>query len=209
MKTNFNITNSVNTYHTITDFIGERSMQCLFKLQIYIIKRIKSMVKYHLPANTLLILAITVPISTNAEEEYIPGVDIKQVTINGIRLTSREQEIINILGKPDKVTNNGIDEVTGGKSKTFYYEGLEIYLVDQQILSLRCKGSTCITDKGIRPGDDRIKVEQAYGPPSRHVKTDNRLSYTFKNNKSYLFSSLVFYFQNNKVIQIIYHVDYT
>lgn len=167
------------------------------------------MVRHQLIANALLLLTVILPVVSNAEEKYIPSADVKQVTINGIRLSSSEEEIVKILGKPEKITNHGVDEVIGGKAKTFYYEGLVIYLIDQEIFGLECKGSTCVTDKGIRIGDERKKVERAYGPPSEYEKTGDRLGYTLKINNIYIDSSLVFFFKNNKVIRITYHVDYT
>jgi hypothetical protein len=167
------------------------------------------MVRHHLVTNAFLLLIAMMSVVANAEEEYIPNVDVKQVTVNGIRLSSSEEEIVKLLGKPEKITNHGVDEVIGGKAKTFYYKGLVIYLIDQEIFGLECKGSTCITDKGIRIGDERKEVERAYGPPSEYEKTGDRLGYTFKINNKYIDSSLVFFLKNNKVIRIVYHVDYT
>lgn len=167
------------------------------------------MVRHKLVANSLLLFVLTLPVVTIAEEEYIPSVNVKRVTINGIRLSNNEAQIVKILGKPDKIENHGVSEILAGKAKTLYYKGLEIYLIGQEIYGLECKGSTCITDKGIRIGDDRNKVERAYGPPSVYEKTGDRLGYTFKINNTYIDSSLVFFFKKNKVIRIIYHVDYT
>lgn len=167
------------------------------------------MIGHKFSANVLLLLAVILPTVVGAEEEYIPSVDVKQVTVNGVRLGSSEDEIVKVLGKPKKIVDHGTDEVMGGKAKTFYYEGIKIYLINQEIFGLECKGSTCITDKGVQIGDERKKVEQAYGPPSAYEKTGDRLGYTFKIDDIFIDSSLIFFFKNNRVIRIIYHVDYT
>lgn len=142
-------------------------------------------------------------------EEYVPSVDVKKVTVNGIRLDSRENEIYGKLGKPEKVVGHGVDEVVGGKAKTIYYPGLKIYLIDGEIFNLECTGKSCVTGKGIRVGDDRKKVERAYGAPSQYEKTGNRLGYVFRLNGNYIDSSLVFFSEMNKVEKVIYFVDYT
>lgn len=71
-----------------------------------------------LAANALLLLLITFPVVVNAQKQHIPSVDVKQVTVNGIRLTSREAEIIKKLGNPKKIVNHGENEIVGGTGKS-------------------------------------------------------------------------------------------
>lgn len=144
-----------------------------------------------------------------ADDAYVPSVDVNEVTIKGIRLISKEVEILNILGPPANVVNHGLDEVVGGVSKTIYYDGLQIYLINQEIYGLECNGSLCVTNKGIHIGDTRKEIEDTYGMPSEYESSGGRIGYTFKINGTYIDSSLVFFLEDNKLTRMLYHVDYT
>lgn len=163
----------------------------------------------HFNFTILLVLLALFVNELNASEEYVPSVNINNTTINGIKLNSKEKEIIKILGKPQKTINNGISEVTGGDSQTLYYHGLKIYLINSEIYNLECNGKSCKTGKGIKIGDTREMIEKTYGPPSKYEITGDRIGYTFRLNKIYIDSSLVFFLKDNKVVRIIFHVDYT
>ena len=152
----------------------------------------------------LLLLAITF---TAYAATDAPGVEINQVAVNKVRLNSSELQIHKLLGMPERVIDRGESEAIGGKSKDIYYSGLKIHLINGKIFGLECQGVICLTDKGIRIGDTRAKVEQAYGMASQD-DTD-RIGYTFRVNGRFIDSSFVFFFKNGKVIRIVYHVDFT
>jgi hypothetical protein len=140
----------------------------------------------------------------------VPGVEVNQVTVNGIKLNSDENQIYKTLGVPGKVIKRGVSEVVGGEAKDIYYSGLRIHLIAGQIHGLECQGSFCVTDKAIRIGDTREKVERAYGTPSHGETSGSRISYPFRIDKQFIDSSLVFILDNDgKVVKILYHVDYT
>ena len=156
-----------------------------------------------------IILLLSVSCSNAKEEEYISSVQVNDVEVNGIKRNTRENEIYKILGRPNKIINHGFELGTDGKAKTIHYTDLSILLVNSRIYNLECKGTSCKTNKGIHIGSKRASVVKEYGAPSKYEVTGNQISYTFKINERYLYSSLVFLFEKNKVISITYHVDYT
>ena len=156
-----------------------------------------------------IILLISVGCSNAKEEEYTPSVQVNTVEVNGIKRNTRENEIYKILGRPSKITSHGLELGTDGKAKTIHYTGLSILLVNSRIYHLECNGTFCKTNKGIHIGSNRTSVVKEYGAPSKYETTGKQISYTFKINERYLYSSLVFLFEKNKVISITYHVDYT
>jgi hypothetical protein len=162
-----------------------------------------------LPLVALALSAISLSAHAQMKNEDVHSVQVRQVTVSGIRLDSKEGDIYKILGKPDKVVRRGPNEVLEGKAKDIYYRGLRIYLVGGEMLRLECQGSICITDKGIRIGDARAKVEQAYGSPSTRNADSDSIYYVFKAGDRFLDSALVFLFKSGRLVKIIYFVDYT
>lgn len=140
----------------------------------------------------------------------VPGVEVNQVSVNGIKLNSDENQIYKTLGAPGKVIKRGVSEAVGDEAKDIYYSGLRIHLIAGQIHGLECQGSLCVTDKAIRIGDTREKVERAYGTPPHGETSGSRIDYPFRIDKQFIDSSLVFILDNDgKVVKILYHVDYT
>lgn len=159
---------------------------------------------------SLGLLVASLSASAETKGDPVPSVQVSQVTVNKIRLNCKEGEIYRILGKPDKVIRRKPNEVIEGKARDLYYSGLKIYLVGGEILHLECQGLTCITDKGIRMGDSRAKVEQAYGAaPFERNANGGKIYYAFKAGNTFLDSALVFHFKDGKVTRIEYIVDYT
>lgn len=156
--------------------------------------------------NLIIFLFIT-SVSFSVEADESGKIEINKVSINGICINSKEKDIYKILGKPDKAIEHGVDIVTNALAKTIYYSGLEIYLIHGEIYKLRCKGSICLTNTGIRIGYPSKAISRAYGEPK--YKSNTNFSYIFMNNKKHTNKTFSFKLKNNKVKEILYLVDYT
>ncbi len=177
--------------------------------QVYDSRGLTIMSLTKLPLAVLALLTTCLPAHAQVKDEDVPSVQVSHVTVNGVRLDSRESDIYKILGKPDKIIRRNPSEVLEGEAKDIYYGGLKIYLVGGEILRLECQGSSCITDKGIRIGDARAKVERAYGHASAMDAKSDSIYYVFKAGDKFVDSALVFQFKNGKLVKITYFVDYT
>jgi hypothetical protein len=98
----------------------------------------------------------------------IPG---ERARINGLQIGSSEAKVVAAFGKPARVEHS-FSEVEGKPTRTLYYDGIEIYLVGDEIYGLECRSPVCVTHDGIRPGDARDKVVAATGPGSAGQRDD-------------------------------------
>jgi len=163
----------------------------------------------HFSALPLVLLFITTgqvyaseePDTVNRQDD----IKIHQATINGINLRSREDDIIRTLGQPLSV-KEGFDEPLARKSKTYFYKGLRIYLIENEIYNLRCKRKDCMSFDGIRVGDSKEKIISVYGrgrPPYSDPEKSS-ISFGIQGLDRYL----VFHFRKHRVVEIELFVDY-
>lgn len=125
--------------------------------------------------------------------------------INGINISTKEDHILKRLGKPKSV-EKGYSEVESKPSKYLHYDGMKIYLIDENIYNFSCTGKKCQTDRGVKVGDSKSKVIEIYGsgnPPYAGSKRDT-LRYPLRGLDSYL----IFLFEENTVVEIEFWVDF-
>lgn len=84
--------------------------------------------------------------------------------INGLRIGSSETEVIAAFGPPAKIEAHGINETRGKPAQTFFYDGIEIFLVSDEIYRLKCRALNCATTDGVKVSDSKDKVVAALGP---------------------------------------------
>ena len=132
-------------------------------------------------------------------------IDPATTAINQITIATTERDIVRRLGKPKSIERS-YSEVKATSSKYLHYDGLKIYLIDGDIYNLSCTGRRCQTDRGVKVGDSKAKVIGVYGPGNtpNSGATQDSLSYPLKGIDSYL----VFVFEDNKVAEIEFFVDY-
>ena len=137
------------------------------------------------------------------KREYL--IDAGGTAINGLQITMKERDIVGLMGQPQNI-EHGFSEVRAMPSKTLRYDGLEIYLIGDEIHSLSCTGKSCRTDRGISVGDAKGRVLEIYGPgnPPHVDASGDSLSYPFKAKDA----ALVFEFRQGKVAEIRFFVDY-
>ena len=82
--------------------------------------------------------------------------------INGLGIGSSEAEVVAVFGPPARVEER-FDEIEGKLARTLSYDGIEIYLVGNEICYLECRARSCVTHDGIRVGDTIEKVLAVFG----------------------------------------------
>ena len=100
--------------------------------------------------------------------------------INGLSIGSNEAAVVAAFGQPQTI-EEGFSEVVTKPSRTLYYEGIEVYLIGDEIYNLKCRSQDCVTHDGIKPGDttDRILAIFEKGEPVRLHDGTEVLRYPF------------------------------
>jgi len=126
--------------------------------------------------------------------------------INGLHIGSSEAESIAAFGRPDRI-DTGFSEVEGKPSRTLHYDGIEIYLIGDEIFNLTCRSRRCVTHDGIRVGDTTEKVLAAFGKGEPEPRDDGPdfLRYPIDNADIDLIHKL----QDGKVVELELWFDYT
>lgn len=94
-------------------------------------------------------------------------------SINGLHIGSSEAEILAAFGPPARAEEN-IDEIEGKPARTLFYDGIEVYLVGDEIYRLDCGARFCVTLDGIGVGDSARKVMAVYGQVQTRKRGDGR-----------------------------------
>ena len=152
-------------------------------------------------------LTITFLPLSSAKAQDLRKFVINPVTTNiiGINIASKRNEIIEILGNPKSI-NNHYSELTDSPTMTFKYKDIEILIINESIYGLKCSSNQCKTNLGIAVGDTKTDVIKIYGngnPPYDLAGKDS-LSYPFIGLDSYL----IFHFEDSRVVEIEYFVDF-
>ena len=126
--------------------------------------------------------------------------------INGLGIGSGEAEVIAAFGAPAKV-ETGFDEVEGKPARTLYYDGIEVYLVGDEIFGLECRAPICATADGVRVGYAAEKVRAVMGSGWAGQRDDGAkvLRYPVINADV----TLIVDFRDGKVIALTLFFDYT
>jgi len=164
-----------------------------------------TLAQYNTLTSITLVLGTILLISSpaSADQDRPARVDARAVTVNGIKLGDSESLIKKKLGNPNKI-ESGYSEAITKNTKYLYYNGLTIYLADDEMLNLSCAES-CITGKGIKIGSTIKQVFDAYGVAEN---SKEKASYVFWIPGGYIDAYLIFHFKNGVVNKIEYWVDY-
>lgn len=107
--------------------------------------------------------------SPSPTEKRLTEVDL---TINGVRLGTSESEVLELLGKPNKIEKGGLDDCSSGHLREFQYHGLMIRLLSDGIgrnytvTHIRVTSEKWEIAPGIRIGDPIFKVRETFGVPA-------------------------------------------
>jgi len=138
-----------------------------------------------------------------AEPPRVTFVSIDAAKIRGLSLESDEAAVRLALGSPTKETA-GHDDAADAPSKELIFQGLTVYLVNNEVYRITCKAKGYATPAGIQVGDERQKVLSVYGPASAFGHTDEVLSYGIKGSDAWL----EFRIREKRVVEIRLWFDY-
>ncbi len=139
----------------------------------------------------------------NDSRKYI--INPLNTSILGISISSSERDVISVLGEPKQIKERYSDAFDTN-FRYLYYDGIEIYFGNGGMWGLSCKAAKCSTNLSVSVGDTKSMVIKQYGEGNTPYKgaTRDSLSYPFKSCDCYL----MFYFENNNVIEMSYFFDY-
>jgi len=155
---------------------------------------------------TILVVLLVPSIGAGVEDKRANQVDPHRTTIIGVAAGYKESDVVKILGKPRSVTS-GYSELEDKPWKQLHYNDARINFIDSEIYGLSCVGVHCATERGLKIGDPRAKVIQAYGAGNQPYPgaSEDTLSYPLTGSDVYL----VFVFRNQKVIEIRFFMDFS
>lgn len=168
----------------------------------------------HALALALLALAMTAcenrdALRERAEAERLAwqaiAIPADRAAVNGVTIGSSEAQVVAGFGKPEWV-EPGFSEVEGKPSRTLNYDGLQIYLIGDEIYNLECHSKVCRTADGIRVGDPVDKVTATHGQVEMRQRGDgsDTLAYPVIDFDG----MLIFGIGDGKVISITLFFDY-
>ena len=152
-----------------------------------------------------VLIVIFLP-TAHAEDTRKYIIDPSKTSVLGISVSSKESEIVGLLGKP-KLIKERYSDALDTNFKDLHYDGIDISFGDGAMWGLSCKAKKCQTNLGLKIGDSKAVVVEKYGkgnPPYEGATRDS-LRYPFEGCDCYLF----FYFEKNRVVEISYFFDYT
>lgn len=129
----------------------------------------------------------------------------ERANINGLNIGSSEAEIVAAFGPPAKI-EAGFSEVESKPSRTLYYDGIEIFLIGDEIYGLECAARRCVTHDGIRVGDPMEKVSATYGPGQSHDRGDGIEAVSYPLNGADI--ELILDLKDGKIIKLTLFFDY-
>lgn len=134
------------------------------------------------------------------------AIDDERGRINGLSIGSNEAAVVAAFGPPERI-EEGFSEVVTKPSKHLFYDGIEIYLVDDEVYNLKCRSTRCVTHDGITLGDptDKILAIFGKGKPTERDDGTKVLSYPLAGTEV----SLIFHLKDGKVVELELWFDYT
>ena len=153
----------------------------------------------------IALIVVCLPIAHAGDtRKYI--IDPSATSILGISVSSKESEILRLIGKP-KLIKERYSDALDTNFRYLYYDGIELSFGNGEMWSLSCKAKKCETNLGLKIGDSKALVVKKYGEGNSPYEgaTRDSLRYPFKNCDCYL----IFYFDKNRITEISYFFDYT
>lgn len=134
----------------------------------------------------------------------VPSVAPNQARIGGVGLQATETEVRKAFGVPLRVESFW-DDAAKAPAKELQFEGVSVYLVNDEVYHLSCKDRRCRTPDGVHVGDLEAKVVATYGQTDR-VSTGlgEVLRYNVLGSDSWLY----FRVEGGRVVEIILWFDY-
>lgn len=150
----------------------------------------------------LLVLSFCFALSVHGQKKW-PEVNLR---VNGIGSGTSYSTVIKRIGKPERTTDNGIDECgDGGTLKSLHYSGLKIDVLSDAkgrnftVIAIEVTSPEWKIGKSIRIGTTRKSVLAMFGKPLKDVDPDpNRIDYVTKEN----LGGVTFRFEGDKLVSV-------
>lgn len=143
------------------------------------------------------------PVSTKPPPRRVEYIEV-DLTVNGIRSGTKEDEVLRLLGKPIKVENNKqLNKCVGGYQRDIVYDGLKVILYgdelhrDYKVLEIKVTSARWGIDPGLRVGDPISKVRKLYGQPLNEEEG----AYTFVTKDN--LGLVAFEHKDGKVVRVL------
>lgn len=129
----------------------------------------------------------------------------EQLSVAGITLGETAQAVAERLGAPDSTAEEL--EPGGGDAhgRVLYYPGLEIHVVHEKVVNLRCRSPRWPTADGIKVGDSRSRIIATYGP-SQEFQQEDGVILTYWSGSADV--HLIFYLKDDRITEIELWFDF-
>lgn len=109
-----------------------------------------------------------------------------QAEIAGISISSSVNELLSLLGKPEKIVKE-TDPIIPEPQELYMYSGLEILVVAGEVYDVMCTDPRFKTSDGVSVGDKISKVRNIYGQGEEYtVESGPLIRYNVRNSDTYL-----------------------
>lgn len=131
-------------------------------------------------------------------------IEAHRAAVGGVTIGSSESDVVAAFGKPAS-EEESFDEPTAEPSKYMIYDGIEVYLVANEIYAFRCSGPDCETYDGVKVGDSLEKVMAVYGEEKVYPEDDEiTVIYDVCGSDS----ALIFHLKDDRVVMIQLYFNY-
>ena len=153
--------------------------------------------------NQCIVFLLILPFFSFASDS-LPSIENSDCYIGGISLSSSYGDIVKILGTP-VYENKHKSEITGGEGVDIKYEGMTIYLLDNEAVKIEVTGGPYKMPNGIGIGSDQESVLKLLGKSElQEIDGNICVFYIIKTPKGeYSDAFLRIEFTDSKVIRIV------
>ena len=137
-------------------------------------------------------------------------ISVDEFSVRGVSIGSTYDEIVKKLGKP-LTEHREISEVSGGPSIDLHYNGMEIYILDDETMNIRIVGGPYKLKSGIGIGSAKQTVYAKLGKTKPHRGANGRISlqYTVTTPMGdWSDAVLIIYLRDDTVNEIVFWFPY-
>ena len=139
-----------------------------------------------------------------APSPVVASIEPSTSHILGVALSDSEESVRRFLGTPTSVVRYQ-DEMADATAAMLKYDGIEVYLVGDEVYHLYCSASRCKTATGVAVGDPVKRVFEVYGPTEIETSDGTHaVRYGVSGTDCYLSFKL----RDDRVVEIDLWLDY-
>jgi len=144
------------------------------------------------------------PAAVAAEPEP-PRIQRAQLMVGGVTLGQNEAALQRALGSPLR-TDDVVDGITDKPAKELYFDGVEVYLHEDEAYNVKCTSPRYATTDGARVGQRVADIVRTYGPGETYPSDgESLIRYNVAGTDTYL----IFHIRDGAVVMVELWFDYT